>query len=271
MTPKSPLNFEKFENKSFVLRLVIPKKEIIQASLDQLQKAQKTYELKGFRQGKVPLDIISQNIPQDELLEKAIPDLISHLYQQTVKDHHLRPIISPKVKVTNPPLSSDKDCEIEITSTELPDIKLDPAYTVKIKKLKPDKNNPNSPASEIFKTLIESSTVNLPPILIETEMENRLSQLIDELQKVHLSVEQYLKSKQLTPKQFEEALTKNITQEWQLNLAINQVATNEHIEIEKTEIEKLIKQNPNLAQDPYLVHHYLLQQKVIEFLKKLIL
>ncbi len=269
MTQKSPLDFEKFDNKSFVLRLTVPQKQINDTYLDQLQNIQKTYEAKGFRQGKVPLDVIRQNIPQDKVLEDIAPSLISHLYQHALKDHDLKPIVPPKVKITNPPLTTDKDWQVEITSTELPQVKLDPSYSSKIKKLKIE--DKNKLLEEIFKVLVESSLVNLPPVLIEVELEDRLSQLIDELQKVHLTVDQYLKSKQLTPKLFEENLVRNITQEWQLNLAINQIAIDQHLKVDQAEIDQAVKQNPTLASNPHFIHHYLLQQKVVDYLRKLIL
>lgn len=252
VTDESP-TIKKFDNGSFVITTTIPSSDIAPEIDRQLTKLQKHFDYKGFRTGTVPLGIIKDNIDQDKLLEEVATQLITNHYQKIATQNQLKPIINPRATVKNLPLTTDKDWQVEIESTQTPPIKIDSKLINKIKKLKKKDLN------IILKLVIESSQLELPKILLETELQQKLQSLFDNLQKAKISLEKYLEYKKVTQENLIKLLTDEIAQEWTLNLAINQIAKDQKIDISQKE----------LAQNPHLPKHLQIQKKVIEFLTKL--
>ena len=77
------------------------------------------------------------------------------------------------------------------------------------------------------------------------------------------------KNKNIDISQLRKDTETQIKKDWTLNLAINQIAIDNKINVEKEDTEKLFEKNPELKQDPNLVIFLLTQQKVLEHLKKL--
>ncbi len=257
------LTLDKSKDQSFTIKLTIDKTEIAHELNHQLTHLQKHFNYKGFRQGSVPLNIIRDNVDLDQVLAEVASTLISQKYPQIIKDKQLKPIITPKVSISNPPLKLDQDWQVVIQSSELPLIKLNQSYIPKIKKLK------TKDIDSIFSIILKLSQVDLPPIVIDSELENRLSHFVDDLRQVNLSPDQYFKSKNLTPENFRQSLMADINREWKLNLAINHIAKEHHLEVKKDELDKILKEKPQLSAQPQLAHYLQLQQKVIDFLQKL--
>ncbi|MDD2483212.1 MAG: hypothetical protein PHE71_02985, partial [Candidatus Shapirobacteria bacterium] len=74
----------------------------------------------------------------------------------------------------------------------------------------------------------------------------------------------------LTLEQYKENLKKQLIKEWTLNLSITQIAKEQKIEVTKTEVTDIAKTNPSLGQNVNFIYYLLTQQKVFDFLKKLL-
>lgn len=262
---------QKLDNKTFVLNLDIKLADIKKEYQEHLKKFQANFETKGFRKGKVPLDIVEQNISKDKLFEEVASHLISHAYGQKIKNLNLKPIIQPQIKFLNKDIDFDHDWQLEITSCELPEIKLNEKYITEVKKINTDKTitDENQKIEKIIDIIIKNGTIDLPEILIESDSQNQLSQLVDQAQQAGISVTDYLKNKDLTLEKYKENLKDKLIKEWTLNLAITQIATEQKIEISQKEITDITTSNPALNQNINLVYYLLTQQKVFEFLKNL--
>ncbi|MBU3935684.1 hypothetical protein KJ909_03350 [Patescibacteria group bacterium] len=254
-------------DKTFTLSLKITKSQIQEENNKVLKSIQKTYKNTGFRVGKVPLDIITQNISPKKIIEEIVSSLLPHLYSQKIKKLKLNPIIQPQVKFINPPISLDKDWQIEITSCELPDLKLKTSYIAQIKKLNLDKDKDQT--RPILDVLVKNSQVKLPPILVETEMQKQLSSLVDQTQQAGLEISQYLKSKNTTLEEYKKNLLEQIKRQWIINLAIDKICQKEKLKIDQEDIQKALKINPAINPQSEHLYHILLQQKTLDFLKKL--
>ena len=271
-------DLEKQKNKTFILRIVLTKEEIDKEYQSTLKSVQSSFETKGFRKGKAPLDLVEQQISKPKIIEDVASHLISHAYDQKVKENGLKPIIQPQIKITNPPISLDKDWEIEIVGCELPEITIDPKYQADIVEIN-SKNQPSKTdgdhdhkhdnLDEILDVLTKHCQVDLPQILIDSDMENRMSQLIDQVAQAGITVAQYLKTKNQTLDQYKAVITGQITKEWIINLAIDKISKDQKIEVAKEEVENLLKQNPKMAQNPNFVYYLITQQKVFEYLQHL--
>jgi FKBP-type peptidyl-prolyl cis-trans isomerase (trigger factor) len=256
-------------DKTFVLNFTLSLADISSTTEHVLKEIQADFETKGFRKGKAPLDTVRKNIPETKLIEEVLTHLVSEEYQKEVTAQKLHPIIQPQVKVLNPPITFDKEWRLEITGCELPEITLDPKYTTDIKKINASADDANKKLTATMEALVKHSTVEIPEILIKADVENKLSQLVDQTQQAGLTVVQYLKSRNQTLEQYQEILKVQIKNEWITNLAIDNIAKAEKLEVSQKEVDELVAKNQQLAKNLNLVYYLLTQQKVFEFLKKL--
>ncbi|MFA5828188.1 MAG: trigger factor [Candidatus Shapirobacteria bacterium] len=273
-------DIEKQKNKTFILKIVLTTEEINREYTSSLKSVQSGFETKGFRKGKAPLDLVEQQISKPKILEEVASHLISQAYDQKIKENNLKPIIQPQIKITNPPITLEKDWEIEIIGCELPEIEIDPKYQPQVIKINsaPEKKEPKAEndhdhkhdkLDEILNTLIKHCRVDLPPILINSDIENRMSQLVDQTSQAGITVTQYLKTRNQTLEQYRAVLTQQIVNEWTVNLAIDKISKDQKMEVTKEETEALLKQNPKMANNPNLVYYLITQQKVFDYLQHL--
>lgn len=260
---------QKNKDKTFVLNLTLPKANINSTYTAVIKSVKSDFETKGFRKGKVPDDIVKANISETKIIEEVLTRLISTEYTKKVKENDLHPIIQPQVKVLNPPVDLKKDWEIELTGCELPEIKLDPKYVEDVKKVNLSKDDENKKINATIESLLKHSTVTVPEILIKADVDNKLAQLVEQTQQAGLTINQYLKSRHQTLEQYQKILEQQVKNEWITNLAIDSIAKTEKLDITETEVNSVISQNPQLAQNPNMVYYLLTQQKVFDLLKKL--
>lgn len=264
-------NLKKQTDKTFTLKITIPSKEIKDEYSNQLKSVQANFENKGFRKGKAPLEVVEQNISQEKLFEEVASHLISHVYAEEIKKNELKPIIQPQVKFLENPSGFDSDWQIEITSCEMPELKLDNKYKEDIKK---SNNNDKDKKDEqnidkIVDILIKNSQVKLPQILIDSDLDNQIHQLSHQAAHENKTVEEYLKDQNKTLKDYQLDIEKQLIKEWTLNLAITKISQDEKIEIDPKEVQQILASNPAMNENINLLYYILTQQKVFDFLKSL--
>lgn len=263
-------NIKKEANKSFTINLTIGKNKIKKAHQEILKSFQSESKTKGFRKGKTPLDMIEKENSFEKIFEKVASKVISQEYAEFIKANELRPIIQPRVKFEKAPADFNNDWQIEITSCELPEITLAKDYLEKIKKVRKASKatDENQKTDEIIKSLLSSAKLDLPEILIESDLQHQLSQLVKQAQQMNITVEKYLENQKTTMKDYQANLKKKISREWTLNLSIQKIAKEQKIEITPEEVQAIIKTNPALEQNMNLTNYILTQQKVLNYLKK---
>jgi FKBP-type peptidyl-prolyl cis-trans isomerase (trigger factor) len=255
-------------DKTFIIKLNLTQQQIQSEYQKVLVSVQSEFETKGFRKGKVPLDIVKEQISEERIIEEVASHLISDAYSKFIKENKLQPVIQPQIKITNAPFSLDKDWQVEITSCELPPITLDQKYQDEVKKINQKPKN-DATIDEIMDQLLKHTQVTLPSILVDADVSNRMSQLIDQTQQAGITVSQYLKNKNQTLEGYKKILSDQISKEWTLNLVIDQIAKDQKIEITPDETKAIIEKSPQLSDNPNLVYYLIQQQKVIDYLKNL--
>lgn len=258
---------QKLTDQTFILQLSIPADQVNKEYQQLLISIQKTFKSKGFRQGKVPLNIVKQNVSSPDVIQELVSRLVPKLYAEKIKQHNLKPIIQPQVKFKNPPATIDKEWQIEITGCQLPQLTLKNSYIPLIKKINQtkDKNQLN----QILDALIKNSQVKLPSILIQADLQKQLSSLINQTQQAGLTVDQYFQSQKTNLEEYKKHLSTQIERQWTINLALDQIAKKGKIEVSPEDIKKTTPKNNPTSVNPTDLHHFILQQKVIDFLKKL--
>ncbi len=270
MTNTNQSELTRNDDKTFILRLTIKANDVKSTYQHLLEHIAADIDIHGFRKGKAPKELVEKHISNEKLLEETAQKLIPDLYQQKIKEHVLKPIIQPQIKITNPPLTIDKDWQIEIISCELPEIKLaDYSKEITVLNVKNIKLSQEEKVNQILDLLVKKSSVILPPILTEAELNHKLSQLVDQTQQAGITVQAYLKNQNLTLDQYKEQLKSQITKEWTLNLALDSIAHSNKLEVTPQNVEEEMKKYSKNNIDPQFLQFILMQNKTIEYLQSL--
>ncbi len=266
------------ENSVCELIVTIPAKEIENKYKQILEQRREQVEIKGFRKGKAPLNRVEEKIGKERLYQLLIQQLISQVYPQAVKEADISPVIAPKVKLVS--AEEKKDWKIKFITSEMPKINLNNLREkIKDAKLKeeiwiPGKETEQKASKEeeqikkqkqFQKTLeIIQNTVeiNLADFIIDQEVKRRLTNLVDQIEKAQMDLEEYLASKGTSIQEVKKNYQKDILNGWKVDLALEKIADQEEIEVKEEEVKKLDQQQV----DPHIGAKILRRQKALEYL-----
>jgi trigger factor len=283
-------SLKKLPKKTAEILLTIPKVDIEKERVSVFEKLQKELSIEGFRKGKVPKDLAEKHINKETMYQELLKSLLSRIYEEIIKKENLQPITSPKIELTK--AKEGDDWEIKITLAEKPIIELGD-YKETIKKLKlnqkkdeiwvpgkkQEKKNQQSEAearqkylNTVLARLLNEAKFELSDLILEEELDKRLTQLVDDVRKIGLTVESYLKSKNLTIDQLKLRFRKEIEDTYKLEFTLMEIADKERISVEKEDIDKLLsgisneKERKVAEQNAYYYASILRKQKTLDFL-----
>ena len=247
------------------------------------------FEMVGFRKGKVPTELAEKNIDKDKVYSHLIRAMMPKMYEEIVKKENLHPILSPKIDLIK--AKENEDWELKMIVAEKPVIKLND-YKAKVQEAKkglkaddiwvPGKDEAKKPTDENQKkekalnvsleAVLAAAECELPPLLIEEELDRRLGQMVDDVQKIGLTMEKYLTSRNLTLEAVKERLTREITDMYKLEFILQTIADEEKLEVKQTELEALFsnikeeKDRKAAEANAYFYASVLRKQKAIDFI-----
>lgn len=281
---------QRLENGNIKLTITIPKAKIEQAYKEALASIAGETTIDGFRPGKAPLEKIEQKIGKDRIVDKSLKSLIPDIYIEAIKEHKIVPIVSPKVTLIS--AEEGKDWQITAETCELPKVILG-KYKEEIKSAntagsiwtpgkdeKTDKDNPRETEArkldEIFKALIKSAQVKLPEILVEDDLNRNLSKIIEQTNKLGMTIDQYLSSINKTTDQLREEQRQQVEETLKLELILATIADERKIEIGEDDLKKFLdaipakeKENIDLESQKAYIKSILRKRQVIDYLLKL--
>lgn len=246
-----------------IFTLSIPKETVAREYQNVLQDAIKTAEVSGFRKGKAPAQIVEEKIGKQKLYTEVLKHVLPEAYTQKVKELQLKPIANPKIEPQN--LDEGKDWSLTVTIAEKPQFSLgnyrksvsDALASTKIwvpGKAEPSpqpgeseqsKNSHTQPSTDekltkVFVGLLSSIPITLPEILVEDALTHSLSHLIDQLQRLGLTLDQYLASLGKTSQQLHAEYRGRAEEELKLELILNEIGNDLGITVKGDEIDQLI-------------------------------
>lgn len=277
---------QKEPNGTIRLTITIPHSDVKKTWDETIDTAVKNAEVSGFRKGKAPRHLVEEKIDIEKVREEVLKKLLPKFYTDAIQEHNLKPIINPKIhveKLEDPPPSGGfgKDWQFTALTCEQPVIKLGKykediqKITVKSKIIVPGKE-PQAPKFEdIVKALLGSVTVEIPGILIDNETDRLLSQTLEDVKKLGLTLDQYLTSTGKNPEMLRAEYRKKAENDIKLEFTLQKIAEEEKIVVEEKEINEAIQaaktddERKNLESNRYLLASILRQQKTLDFLKNL--
>ena len=214
------------------------------------------FEMVGFRKGKVPHELAEKNIDKDKVYSHLIREIMPKIYEDILKKENLHPILSPKIELVK--AKENEEWELKIVIAEKPEVKLND-YKKKVQEAKkslktddiwvPGKEEKKDPKDETQKkekvmnvsleAVLASTSCELPPLLIEEELDRRLAQMVEDVQKIGLTMEKYLQTRNLTLESVKERLTKEITDMYKLEFILQAIADEEKLEVKQEDLNAL--------------------------------
>ncbi len=240
------------------LKITIPADVVAQTRQQVLEDFAKTTEIKGFRKGNAPLELVEKAIDAGKINGEVVNRLLQKYYVQALKEKEIHPVANPKVEILK--FGTDEDFEFKATIAVRPEVKLGDYKKALKKKLKAKKEEAKKAkeealkegkplehvhdhlhAEEIIETIAESAKMELPEMLIESEVDRYMARLVDQMRAINMDITQYLEAQHKSVEDFRaeyaETARKNLEAEFALMEAIKQ----EGIKVTDAEIEEAAK------------------------------
>lgn len=261
------------------LTITIPSTDIAKTKEELIANQVKAVSVPGFRKGKAPKKLVEEQINTEKLQEEILKKLLPAYYIEAVKKHDLKPIINPKIHVTT--VEEDKDWEFTAITAEAPQLVLGDykkkvqAVTAKSKIIIPGKETQPPKFEDIMDAVLAAVTVTIPKVLIDQEVDRLLSQMLDEVKTLGLTLDQYLSSTKKDPQILREEYAKKAEFDIKIEFVLQKIAEAEKITVEQKEIDEAIQkakddaERKNLEANRYLLAAIIRQQKTLDFLKNL--
>lgn len=268
------------------LEIHIPWPDIEQTYEKIFTQVVNEFEYEGFRKGKVPRKIVEERVDRTKLYQEVIKEIVPKAYQEAVVQNKITPIISPKVEVLK--AKEKEEWVIKATVALRPSVILK-NYKEKIRafnngtpkiwtpgaKVEEKKEEKRPPFEELVNILLAEVELELSDILINEEANRLLAGLLDQTQKLGLTVEQYLIAKGTTTDQIRSEYAKEAAKNLKIEFILAEIADKENITVSDENLKQLLdkvekpEERERLSKDSYYLAHLLRQQKTIDFLYNL--
>lgn len=265
----------KTDDGTIQITLTIPHKTIQEERTKAIAEAAKDIVIDGFRKGMAPLDKVETKMGEQVVIEKTLTKILPEALGKIVEKEKLALALYPKFELIS--AEKDKDWQVRATSCELPKVTLGD-FQKEILAGKPkEKKELSSGEKEnlVLTAILKTSEVKIPKLLIAEEVEARLTSLLARLEKLSLKLESYLASVGKTPEGLRSEYEKQVAESITLELALNEIAKKEGIEVKETEIDEAIKASLPEAKDQtvnpaqkQMLKGVILRQKTLAFLAK---
>ena len=262
----------KSKDGSIQITLKIPFKDIEGAREIAAKELGKDIEVSGFRKGKAPLNKLLASIPENTLVEKTLRGILPELVTKVIRENKLKIAIYPRFELIS--TKENEDWQVRATTCELPKVNVDNYKKIVKGSVKSSAQTKGKDKKEITKetkeqqviaTLIENIKIDIPKPLIENEVERRLSELLERIEKLGLTLETYLSSIGKKPEDLRKDYEKQATETIKLDLILSRVAEKENVKVSKKEIDKTLEAYSTSGEPPSVLEE---RRVVIESILK---
>lgn len=261
----------------------VPWSEVEETYQSMLDETVKNAEISGFRKGKAPKELVEKNLNSKTFYEEVLGTIVRNTYPKIIEEKNLHPVVLPKIEVVNN--QEKEDWVYKITICEAPEVDLG-QYKDEISKLHakdkiwlPGKDkvenkeeDKNKKLSESLAKMMEIIKIDISDLIIEDEMTKLLSELLEEIKKLGLTLDQYLLSTKKTIEMLKSEYKEKAANSLKVEFALSKIADSENISVTPEELEKAIKEvedeklREQLKGSSYQLASLLRRQKTLDFI-----
>lgn len=278
------------KNQTVGLNITIKKDEIQKRFDVEHKKQAKNVKVEGFRPGKAPFELAKDKVRPEKVYDQVIQEVLSDIYGEIVKKEELKPIITPKIELKK--AKPGEDWEFELTVALEPIVKI-PDYKKIIAKVQAEHKKdelwtPGKDAAaptpkelserkqhmlnHVLEELVNKTTIEISDVIVEQEVQNRLAKLVDDVQKIGLTIDAYLSSKNLTKDSIQAQFRKEIMEMYIIEYALSKIGDEEKITVEEDDLKSFLdsakdeKNQEAIKSNLYFYSTMLRKQKILDFL-----
>lgn len=283
---------ERKENGTVTLTITIPWSRVAETKEAVVTTLIKDLEIPGFRKGKAPREVAEGKLDSGKVYEEVVQKLLPQAYSDAVKEHSLKPIVLPKIEIVE--AKEKNDWVLRALTAEKPIVTLGdykkavldgkaakrnkiwtPGQELTQNKEKKQQEQHKMTLRELLDALLSVITCQIPDLLIETEVNRSLSELLDQTKKLGLTVDQYLASTGKNAEAIRKEYAENARRSLTLEFALEAIADKEGLFVSDDDIQTAIKaakteeERAALAKERYYLASILRRQKTLDFLAAL--
>ncbi|MGH7202819.1 MAG: trigger factor [Candidatus Levyibacteriota bacterium] len=280
-TKKPITKFEREKDGTIKITITLSQDKIAETGTVVIDDLAKQANVPGFRKGKAPKEMAATHLNPEAIREEILKRLLPQAYMEAVQENKLNPIMNPKMHIEK--IEEGQDWIFYALTCEMPEVS--PGnYKENVKKLTakskiiiPGKENeakkPN--IDEVMKAILEDAKVQIPSVLVEQEADRLLSQLLNDIKRLGLSLDQYLSTTNRKPEDLRAEYAKRAEDDIKLEFVLQKIAELEKVTIDDKEIEEAIQkakdptERQQMESNKYLLAGILRQQKTLDFLMNL--
>lgn len=273
------------EDGTIELTITIPWQKV-KENFDKLfEKALSYVGVEGFRKGKAPKNLARDKVNKEKVYQEVIKEIIPAFYLKAIKELALHPIISPKIELLK--AKESEDWQFKASVCEKPEVKLGD-YEKAIRELKKEKatkiwvpgedkkqktenkEQKKVALNEVLEAVLKVTKIEIPEILLEDQVNRMLANLLDEVRKLGMTIDQYLKAKGKTIDQLKAEYKQGAEKTLSLEFVLENIADKEKITVSDKDIDILIdkekdkKIQKQLKTQKYYLASLLRRQKTLD-------
>jgi FKBP-type peptidyl-prolyl cis-trans isomerase (trigger factor) len=281
--PAQRYSIDRRPDGTIVIKVTVPAKDAERVREEIINELAKRVEIPGFRKGAAPRKLAEEKLNPEAVREETLKKILTDEYVAAIKDLNINPIVNPRIHVEQFAEGTDLIFEAETCEAPVVDLK---NYKSEVAKIKPTpkiiipgqeekKDEPQKKLDEILAAILNIAEIKIPKILIDQETNRLLSQLLDEIKRLGVSLDQYLAARNKTEADLRHEYEDRAEKDLKLEFLLRKIADEEKITVEQKEIDEAVaavkdeKQKKDIAQNPYLVAAIIRQQKTLSYLSGL--
>lgn len=270
----------KSDDGSIQITFVIPRLEINSSKSQVLAELGKETEIPGFRKGMAPASKVEAVISREKIIQQTLVKILPSALAKAIKQENLKLALYPKFELIK--AADNSDWEIRATTCLFPEVDLGDykkivAGAMRSASIVVPGREPSREGKEqaALKALLESVKVTIPKMLIEEEVQNRLSGLLAKLEKLGVALENYLTSQGKTIESLRADYEKSSREAIILELALSKIGEEQNIKISEEEIKKALETASSVSkqevspQQKILIEEILKRRKAVDYLTSL--
>ncbi|MCR4326826.1 MAG: hypothetical protein NUV52_04185 [Candidatus Roizmanbacteria bacterium] len=285
---------ETLPKQTLQITVQVPWTEVEKSQEKAVLELQKTFETEGFRKGKAPVAVVREKMGQQRLLEEGAQQLLMDVYRDLLEKHAIKPYIDPKVDLLKAPLNGEWEIRFTVALqpklTKVPDYKAAavkvrgeekkdgiwvPGKEPKKEEEKDQHSKTDDRLQKILDIVMKETALEISDLIVDHELNRRLASLHDEIAKLGMTVDQYLKARQETQDSLRAKIKKEVVDLYTLEFLLDAIAETEKIEIGEKELEAIYAQAKNekdkqaMKQNAYFYSRLVRKQKTLDYLASL--
>jgi FKBP-type peptidyl-prolyl cis-trans isomerase (trigger factor) len=280
----------RLEDGTITIKITVPSADVEKERAKVKAELSKHVSAPGFRKGNVPKKIADERLPKATVQEETLKNVVPDAYNEVVKKENLHPIISPKLHIEI--FDEGTDLVFEAVTAEEPKVELGEyqaavkKVTRTAKKVEPkiivpgkegeQKEDPKGPVvDDVLEAALQNAKILVPKVLVEEEANRLLTQMVDELKRLGMTLDQYLAARGQTAEEVRIGYEAKAQRDLQLEFLLKAIADKENIAVEEKDITEALsrfqdpKNREEVAKNPYFLAALIRQQKTIDFLMQL--